>query len=164
MQENVQTFQFRIESVTEDFKIIALSDKNVNSEPDFWNIGNYVETYKSSMPNRSCPSREVAINCKIDGEWAYYFGTQVTSFDIISEGLTPISVPVDRFLVMSFNSKDNDNLLNNLVGRVIHVAREYCKLCDLLIDEDYQPIIGYKNEDDDSNGPKAYRRWISGFV
>lgn len=136
--------------------MIALSDKNVKNEPDFWNIGKYVEKYKPSMPNRSRPLREVAINCQIDGEWAYYFGAQVTSFDIIPEGLTPISIPAGRFLVMSFNSNDNNDLLNNLVGRVINIAREYCKLYDLLIDENYQPIEAYNSEDDDSDEPKAW--------
>lgn len=45
------------------------------------------------MPNRIYALREVAIYSQFDGEWAYYCGAQVTSYDVIPEGLTPISVP-----------------------------------------------------------------------
>lgn len=156
VQENIQTFQFKIVTITEDFKMIALSNKNVNNEPDFWNIGRYIEKYKSNMPNRSRPLREVAINYQMNGEWAYYFGAQVTNFDIIPEGLTPISIPAGKFLVMSFNSNSNDDLLNNLVGKVINVAKEYCNLYNIQIDESYQPIEAYNSEDDGSTEPKEW--------
>ena len=149
MLEKAQTFQFRIEDMETDFMIIGLTDENPDNNPEFWNIGEYVDKYRPKVPNQVNEKWAAATHIQIDGRWRYIFGSQVTSLETVPEKLRGIKIPKGRFLILRFNAENTDELFGSLIGDTIKLINSYSEIYHLNIDKTYPSIENYCSSDSD---------------
>lgn len=147
MLEKAQTFQFRIEDMENDFMIIGLTDENPDNNPEFWNIGEYVDKYRPIVQNQVNEKWAAATHIQIDGKWRYIFGSQVTSINIIPEKLCGVIIPKGRFLILRFNAENTNELFGSLIGDTIKLINSYSEIYHLNIDKNYPSIENYCSSD-----------------
>jgi DNA-binding transcriptional MerR regulator len=149
MLEKAQTFQFRIEDIENDFMIIGLTDENPENNPEFWNIGEYVDKYRSIVQNQVNEKWAAATHVQIDSKWRYIFGSQVTSLNIIPEKLRGVKIPKGRFLILRFNAENTNELFGSLIGDTIKLINSYSEIYHLNIDKNYPSIENYCSSDNE---------------
>jgi len=109
------------------FKLLALPNAGLGP---FENIGLFCEKFKPNLPNTTGKDVGVGMYTNLVGDkYDYYFGQQVTSLDVIPDGLVGIDTHTKNFAVMMFIANTMHELVGDETGPgdAMQTAGEYIK-------------------------------------